>query len=320
MSTRSGEVRRRRVVGVVLAVLCAVGTGVLHAVFVSTVTGQVVDQASREGAAIGRHLVLRYARLVLDVVSGGSLALAVLIVAAIGLAQRRVRLAVATAVLVAGSTATTQVLKRAVLHRPDLGVTDFELNSLPSGHTTFAASVSVAALLAVPARLRPLVAVTGAVYTAVTGVATLVVRWHRPSDVVAAVLVVGAWGVLVSVFGPPPESAAPREGAVQRLTEQTARLVLGAGAAGGAAVAVALLAVTWLRASPRPDGRLELAAAYVGGSCAIGAASCAVVLAVLLLRRPLAVARSAPSAPSAPGAGVGEGSGPGDPQGAGSLR
>src|SRR5690606_25579523 len=49
-------------------------------------------------------------------------------------------------------------------------------------------------LIAVPRRWRPLVAVAGAAYTAATGVSTLVGQWHRPSDVVAAILVVLAWG------------------------------------------------------------------------------------------------------------------------------
>jgi membrane-associated phospholipid phosphatase len=296
VSAPDRQSRWRTAAAVAVAVACAVGVAVLHAAFVGTVHGQVVDQAAQDGARIGRHLVLQYARGVLQVVSGGSLVVAVLIIAAIGLAQRRVRLALATAVLVAGSTATTELLKKVVLQRPDLDVTDFQVNSLPSGHTTFAAAVSLAALLAVPARLRPAVAVAGAAYTAVTGVATLVVRWHRPSDVVAAVLVVGAWGALVSALGPPPEPQPEHEGVVRRLTHRTAVVVLGAGAGAGAAVAAALLAVTWQRASPVPAGRLELAAAYVGGACGIVAACCAVVLVVLLLRRPSQAHRPVPDA------------------------
>ena len=63
----------------------------------------------------------------------------------------------------------------------------------PSGHTTAAASVSAALLLVVPPRARPWAAVLGAGYTTATGISTLIGQWHRPSDVVAAVLVVLAW-------------------------------------------------------------------------------------------------------------------------------
>src|SRR6185503_6696111 len=96
-------------------------------------------------------------------------------------------------VLMVGANLTTQVLKNAVFVRPDLGVEASYGNTLPSGHTTAAASVAAALLLVVPPRVRPWAAVLGAGYTTATGVSTLIGQWHRPSDVVAAVLVVLAW-------------------------------------------------------------------------------------------------------------------------------
>ena len=53
--------------------------------------------------------------------------------------------------------------------------------------------MSAALLLVVPPRVRPWAAVLGAGYTTATGVSTLIGQWHRPSDVVAGVLVVLAW-------------------------------------------------------------------------------------------------------------------------------
>ena len=93
-----------------------------------------------------------------------------------------------------GANLTTQVLKHVRL-RPTRArrATASYGNTLPSGHTTAAASVSAALLLVVPPRVRPWAAVLGAGYTTATGISTLIGQWHRPSDVVAAVLVVLAW-------------------------------------------------------------------------------------------------------------------------------
>ena len=82
------------------------------------------------------------------------------------------------------------------LDRPYLGVDPQRIeagNSLPSGHTTVAASVAVALVFVLPPRARGFAAVVGAGYTALVGVATMSAGWHRPSDSVAALLVVGGW-------------------------------------------------------------------------------------------------------------------------------
>src|SRR5207245_1071112 len=102
--------------------------------------------------------------------------------------------AVGAVLLIVGANLTTQLLK-SVLVRPVLGIDPERAaagNSLPSGHTTIAASVAVAVLLVVPAAVRGVSAVVGAVLTAAAGVATLSAGWHRSSDAVAALLVVGA--------------------------------------------------------------------------------------------------------------------------------
>ncbi|MEJ1619730.1 phosphatase PAP2 family protein, partial [Escherichia coli] len=77
--------------------------------------------------------------------------------------------------------------------RPDLGLDTLTLNSLPSGHTTAAGAAAVALLIAVPREWRPVFGVAGAVFTTVVAASTLISYWHRPSDVVAALAVVGAW-------------------------------------------------------------------------------------------------------------------------------
>jgi len=280
--------RWRAASGVLFALACAVGVGALHRVFVATRRGQLVDQATLVGGATGRRFTLEYADAVLDVVSGLAVLLVVALVVVIGLVRRRVAVAAAAAVLVVGPTVTTQVLKRWVLDRADLIGEPGPGNSLPSGHTAFAAAVSVALLVVVPTRLRPAVAVAGAAYTTATGVATLAAGWHRASDAVAAVLVVGAWAALVAVVMPAPEEEQAPADRGRSSGHRPALVVLGAGAVLGAAGSLVVVAVLASRVPPVAQGRGELALAYAGGAAGVAGAACAVLLAAMVLRRPLA--------------------------------
>ena len=99
----------------------------------------------------------------LDVVSVSAIAAVLLGAMLIAALRRRWSLAVQVAVLMIGANLTTRVLKNAVLYRPDLGVEASYGNTLPSGHTTAAASISAARRLLVDVllRLRPWAAVLG---------------------------------------------------------------------------------------------------------------------------------------------------------------
>src|SRR5262249_47992480 len=72
-------------------------------------------------------------------------------------------------------------------------------NSLPSGHATVAASVAVALVLVLPPRARGIGALIGAGYAAFVGVATMSAGWHRPSDSIAAFLIVGLWAAVAGL-------------------------------------------------------------------------------------------------------------------------
>lgn len=178
----------------------------LHRFFVGTPLGQLVETASLAGNVYGRDRILPLVVDVLDLVSVLSLAVATVAIGFIALARRRVGLALVAIMVIAGSNLTTQILKDDVFTRPNYdidGVTRVA-NSLPSGHTTVAASVAFALVLVLPARLRGAGALLGAGYAAITGVATLSAGWHRPSDAVGSYLVVGAWaafaGLLLVLF------------------------------------------------------------------------------------------------------------------------
>src|SRR5699024_4356263 len=98
--------------------------------------------------------------------------------------------------IAAGANLTTQLLKNYIIVKPNLGVQEALGNSAPSGHTTFAAAAGLALFLASPKRFRPTVALISMDFTVAAGYSTVVNGWHRPADVVTAILVTGLWGVL----------------------------------------------------------------------------------------------------------------------------
>ena len=95
-----------------------------------------------------------------------------------------------------GACVTTYALKNYVIVKPNWGIQEAVSNSAPSGHTTFAAAAGAALFLAAPRLMRPTVALLAAVATCLTGASTIINGWHRPVDVVTAILVTSMWTVL----------------------------------------------------------------------------------------------------------------------------
>jgi membrane-associated phospholipid phosphatase len=272
--------------GLWLLVLAAVEVVCLVAVcrfFVQSEHGQLLDTVALAGNWIGRARIETLVDTVLNTVSVVSLVVATAVIGFIALIRRRVAVAFGAMLLIVGANLTTQLLK-VLVERPRLGV-DAERaaagNSLPSGHTTVAAAVAVALLLVLPARLRGAGGVVGAVAAAVVGIATLSAGWHRPSDVVAALLVVGVWASMAGLFilvgqrrhgdvgyGPPNRVA-------------VALLALsGLGLLAGAAIALAL--TDHVLTTPVDQlSRRRLLAAYGGGALGIAGVASLVVASVL---------------------------------------
>ncbi|BCJ61527.1 phosphatase PAP2 family protein [Micromonospora endophytica] len=268
---------------VVLALVQAVAFLLVWRFAVHTGTGQWIDTVALTGNRIGRDHIEEPVNRLLNAMSVVSLLAATLTIGFIALIRGRVALAVAATLLIAGANVTTQVLKH-TLARPDFGVDPeraFTGNSLPSGHTTVAASVAVALVLVLPPKVRPVAAVVGAGYAATAGVATLSASWHRPSDAVAAFLVVGVWaalaGLLLLIFQ--RERAQVASADAHRLT---ASLL---GLAGLLAIGVCVLALWWLlgqRGIPAAElGRQPLFLGYAGSAAGI-AGSMGVVMALAL--------------------------------------
>jgi membrane-associated phospholipid phosphatase len=194
-----------------LAAGCAAGVVALYRLAVGTAPGQRLDERLRGGIGFDQARLLDAGNDLLNTISVAGLALVGLVVMGVALARRMPRLALGAGALVAGANVTVQVMKRE-LERPAL--TDqwwAAANSFPSGHATVAMSLAMALVLVSPPALRAPAAVAGAVYACAVGVAVIGLDWHRPSDVVGAYLVVGAWaGVTAALLASHPDRAARR--------------------------------------------------------------------------------------------------------------
>lgn len=263
------------------------GTWLTWWYFVTTRAGQRIDNAAFEGAEIGQSTLWRAAEPVLDIVSVPFIVVVLGAAALIAILRQRWLLALQVAVLVGGANLTTQVLKRLVLDRPDLAETSGTVtNSLPSGHTTVAASVAAALLLVVPRRIRPAVAVLAGGYAAVTGVATMIGQWHRPSDVVAAMAVVLAWAgltMIVTALSSSERVRAPDSATVP--TAVVSGLMIVVAAITGLLAASGLMSTADAVATGGSLSRGELIRAYTGGALGVAATTAALFAAILLVHQ-----------------------------------
>ncbi|TDB71745.1 phosphatase PAP2 family protein [Micromonospora sp. KC723] len=269
---------------VVLALAQAAAFALLWRLAVHTGTGQWLDTVALTGNRIGQQRIEGLVDRVLNAMSVVSLLTATVVIGFIALIRGRRALALGATLLIAGANVTTQLLKYG-LDRPALGIDpqrDAVGNSLPSGHATVAASVALALVLVLPPKVRPLAAFLGGAYAAVAGVATLSAGWHRPSDAVAAFLVVGVWaalaGLVLLVFQREQAQVASED------AHGLAAAVLGLG--GLAAVVVSGLAVSSLleqqQIAVEELTRRTLFIGYAGSAAGI-AGTMGVVTALVLL-------------------------------------
>ncbi|MER1996732.1 MAG: phosphatase PAP2 family protein [Arthrobacter sp.] len=174
------------------ALLAAAGAAVTYLGFVRTTTGQLADESAwREAELVAPGTRLPVLQ-VLDSLPLVSVFIALAVILAVTLYRKRLSPAIIAVATMAGANLTTQLLKNLLLDRPDRGVITLDFNSLPSGHTTMAASAMAAVFLVSSPRWRPAVAALGGTYAVLAGSATFFNLWHRPADVVAAFFVVSA--------------------------------------------------------------------------------------------------------------------------------
>ena len=185
------------------------------AFFIYTATGQQVDEQAYTEYA---HQFKSYRGPTLTALD--SLPAAVGVIAVLGLVavliwKHRFLPSLIGVLVGAAAVTSTYLLKHYLIVKPDLGVQEALSNSAPSGHTTFAAAAGAALFLAAPRFLRPTVALCAAVATCLTGASTIINGWHRPADVVTAILVTAIWtivGMGVLRYVRPADFAVPARG------------------------------------------------------------------------------------------------------------
>lgn len=183
----------------IAAVALAVAFVATYLFFVGTYVGQIVDERAFVGASEQHDTVYRIAGMVLDNVPYVAIGGGILIALTVGMVTRRFKhLAVA---LAAGTVAViaAELAKHVFLVRAETGATDLLDNSFPSGHATVVAAAGFAVFVVSPPRWRPLAAVLGGGFAVLTGILLVIQQWHRPSDVVAAFMLVAVCGCLAGI-------------------------------------------------------------------------------------------------------------------------
>ena len=200
---------RRTVLFLGSALTLALTFAGVYLFFVTTRAGQILDQRAFLGARLGQRTVAPVTLSLLDALLIAGVVVALVITIAVTVVRHNwvvLTVAVSAAVL---ANVLTQLLKYIFLDRPNLDVPGYAFNSLPSGHTTLAASSAMVVFLVSSPRMRVVVAAAGALFSVLVGSATLANQWHRPSDVIAALLIVAFCGALAGVVlswfrsGPP---------------------------------------------------------------------------------------------------------------------
>jgi membrane-associated phospholipid phosphatase len=117
---------------------------------------------------------------------------------AVALIRRRPRVAVTVGLIMLGANVTTQLIKPLLagsrpfaLSGPVIGA-----GSWPSGHATAVMSLALCAVIAAPARLRPIVGAAMAGFSIAVCYSFLELGWHYPTDVLGGFLVASTWTLL----------------------------------------------------------------------------------------------------------------------------
>ena len=244
--------------------------GLTYLLAVGTSHGQLVDEAMKGFWLPLRDDVSGLGHDLFRLLGWPLLVAGAVLVLATCLARRDLVLGVTAGALLLGGPAVVWLAQRG-LQRPMLGGETFpHSNTLPSGHASVAAAVAlVLLLLARPSQQR--LALASALVVAVVGVAVpAAAAAHRPSDVAASFLVVGAWAALVLLVAgrgaPAWRDAGPARGCV---------------ALAGIAVALVALAVLGAAALRAPDHVPETTNIVWLAGLALVAAVAVVVVAAL---------------------------------------
>lgn len=185
---------RRRVGGAVFLVFAA---ALISGISVATPWGQGVDTMMMEALSWHLDILHDWEPVARTIISLFGIALGLLTIGLFALARRRPLLAVRALMVVFVSNLLVQGLKW-LLVRPDLGLTFVLPNSLPSGHVAIVSSLSVALVMVAPDYVRAAAAWLGWLSTSLIGVLVMVFQWHRVSDVLVSIMIVGACALVLA--------------------------------------------------------------------------------------------------------------------------
>jgi membrane-associated phospholipid phosphatase len=230
-----------------LAAACAVAF-LLVTVFAYQVPGgRWLDRVGLEGFVAMQtsvvHAVTRAAVRLGDPVQVGLIGLALASVAA---ARGRPRVALLIVLLVALTSVSSQLLKDLLAFprlQPELNGGHVGVEALPSGHSTAAMALALAAVFAAPRRARPAAAVVGAALALAVGFSVVSLGWHFPSDVLAGYLLATGWALVLAAGLRELDARMPARrprASVFRLADSASANGLTAVAAGIAVVGTAL--------------------------------------------------------------------------------
>lgn len=265
--------RSSRLPLLLLSIASWAGLAVAYWLWVRTEAGQKLDQAAYDGRPRGRaHDAAGELLATIDVIS---LAIAIGLLMLIALLRHREVLALLAGTVVVGSVLITEFLKHFALERPNLlGPAEAVYgNSFPSGHTTIAFSIGVAAILVAPPRLRRAVIAIALLYGVCIGIATIAAGWHRPSDVVGGFLVVAGWTALVTLIATsldPDTFSSDRSGMQPAVIKRYVAIGVAVALVGAfVAVCIAVASDLGRLRLTALDAQFVLAAAVVAGSAAV---------------------------------------------------
>jgi membrane-associated phospholipid phosphatase len=274
--------------GAPAAALVAVATFfvvITYAIAVRTARGQELEDAAYFGRRAATAQAVHGARIVLETISITSLVFALGVLMFVAYGRGRPRLALVVGVATFGANVSTEVLKHVVLDRPALlERAPVAFNTYPSGHSTVAMSLALAAVLVVPRHWRAPITFLGVVYASAVGVATLVVGWHRPSDVVGGFAVATAWAAAAAFVLERWRGTGAPDAAREREADDWMSPTLFAGVGVGLVVAAAAVLVGVVGASDNLFA-LDRTRAFVAASVAIMAMAALVGAAVLAVLR-----------------------------------
>ncbi|WP_164996682.1 phosphatase PAP2 family protein [Actinomyces minihominis] len=175
----------------VSALSCVVAVAVVGALALLSHFGQGLDTLIMYSFEVHMPLQGVQETLLHSLVSVPALLVIGLLIGLTVLARKRFALLLRLVGLLVVANGASQLLKMWI-SRPNLGVGHILANSFPSGHVTLATSVGLGLIAAVPHSYKTAVSVLSWVGISFVGGTVLSLGWHRPSDVLGAILLATA--------------------------------------------------------------------------------------------------------------------------------